>query len=118
MQRVEGAAAFEGERREVGAACVTFDGNGKAVKDAFAAGVALFGSDDRVFRIADAQVFPCQFAVELRLEQVAADAHVTIDVAADDGQQAVEGGRGDVQVERGAVHVGAAISADAVAGEL
>ena len=118
VQRVEGAAAFEGERGEVFAARVALDGDGEAVQRAFAGRAALFGGDDGVFRIADAQVFPRQFAVELRLKQVAADVHVAVNVAADDGQEAVQAGGGDVQLQIGAGGIGAAVGAQAVAREL
>ena len=118
VQRVESAAAFECERGEVFAARLALDGDGEAVQRAFAGRAALSGGDDGVFRVADAQVFPRQFAVELRLKQVAADAHVAADVAADDGQEAVEGGGCDMQVQCGVCHVGAAVGAEAVAREL
>ena len=118
VQRVEGAAAFEGERREVFAARVAFDGNGEAVVRAFAGRAPLSGGDDGVFRIADAQVFPCQFAVQLGLEQVAADVHVAVNVAADDGQKTVQAGGGDVQLQVGAGGIGAAVGAQAVTREL
>ena len=78
----------------------------------------MSGGDDGVFRIADAQVFPAEGAVQLRLEQVAADVDVAVDVAADDGQQAVERRGGDVQVKRGAGGVGVAVGTDAVARQL
>ena len=90
----------------------------KAVVRAFAGRAALFGGDDGVFRIADAQVFPCQFAVQLRLEEVAADAHVAVDVAADDGQEAVQAGGSDVQLQVGAGGIGTAVGVQAVTGEL
>ena len=118
VQRVEGAAAFEGERREVFAARVAFDGNGESVVRAFAGRAPLSGGDDGVFRIADAQVFPRQFAVQLGLEQVAADAHVAVDVAADDGQEAVQGGGSDVQLQVGAGGICTAVGVQAVTGEL
>ena len=118
VQRVESAAAFECERGEVFAARLALDGDGEAVQRAFAACAALFGGDDGVFRVADAQVFPCQFAVQLWLEEVAADAHVAVDVAADDGQKTVQAGGGDVQLQVGAGGIGAAVGAQAVAGEL
>ena len=54
----------------------------------------------------------------MRLEQVAADVDVAVDVAADDGQQAVERRGGDVQVKRGAGGVGVAVGTDAVARQL
>ena len=100
------------------AARVAFEGNGEAAGFAFAAGVALSGGDDGVFRVTNAQVFPAEGAVQLWLEQVAADVDVAVDVAADDGQQAVERRGGDVQVERGAGGVGVAVGTDAVARQL
>ena len=52
------------------------------------------------------------------LEEVAADVHVAVNVAADDGQKTIQAGGGDVQLQVGAGGIGAAVGAQAVAREL